>query len=75
MFCYQVRKAIASMAGALSGLEALVFTGGIGEHAREVREEICSGLGFLGKTNVSVLPSQEDAQIARITARLSGSAS
>ncbi|HEY1949321.1 MAG TPA: hypothetical protein VGG97_20105, partial [Bryobacteraceae bacterium] len=70
MFCYQVRKTIASMAAALSGLDALVFTGGIGEHAQPLREEICQPLAFLGRFAVSVLPAQEDLQIARITARL-----
>ena len=34
MFSYQVKKAIAAMAAALGGLDMLVFTGGIGEHAR-----------------------------------------
>jgi len=70
MFCYQVRKTIAAMAAALGGIDALVFTGGIGEHAAEVRNEISSGLPFLGGFKTSVLPSQEDLQIAKITARL-----
>jgi acetate kinase len=70
MFCYQVRKAIAEMAAALGGIDTLVFTGGIGEHATEVRNEICSGLRFLGDFQVLVLPAQEDLQIARITATL-----
>jgi acetate kinase len=70
MFCYQVRKTIASMAAALGGLDALVFTGGIGEHAQPLREEICQPLAFLGRFTVNVLPAQEDLQIARITARL-----
>ncbi len=48
MFCYAVRKAIAALAAALGGLELLVFTGGIGEHAAEVRAESCRGLEFLG---------------------------
>jgi acetate kinase len=70
MFCYQVRKAIAGMASALKGLDALVFTGGIGEHATELRDDICSGLEFLGNFQTLVLPAQEDLQIARITERL-----
>lgn len=70
MFCYQVQKAIAAMAAALGGLEALVFTGGIGEHATELRNEIPSGLRFLGSFQTLVLPSQEDLQIARISAEL-----
>ncbi len=68
MFCYQVRKTTAGMAGAMSGLDTLVFTGGIGEHAEELRSEICSGLEFLGIQTL-VLPSEEDLQIARITAK------
>ena len=48
MFSYQVRKFIGAFAAALSGLDTLVFTGGIGEHAATVRAEICSGLQYLG---------------------------
>ena len=70
MFCYQVRKAIAGMAAALGGLDTLVFTGGIGAHAAELRDEICGGLGFLGHFPTLVLPAEEDLQIAKITARL-----
>jgi acetate kinase len=70
MFCYQVRKAIAGMAAALGGLDALVFTGGIGEHATELRAEICAGLEFLGSIRILILPAQEDLQIAKITAKL-----
>jgi acetate kinase len=70
MFCYQVRKTIASMAAALGGLDAVVFTGGIGEHAHPLREEICRDLAFLGRFAVNVLPAQEDLQIARLTRQL-----
>jgi acetate kinase len=70
MFCYQVRKAIAGMAAALGGLDALAFTGGIGEHADELRAEICSGLEFLGNIRILTLPAQEDLEIAKITAKL-----
>jgi acetate kinase len=50
MFCYQVRKFVGAFAAALGGLDTLVFTGGIGEHAAAVRAEICSGLQYLGFT-------------------------
>src|SRR5215469_16592779 len=40
MFCYSVRKAIAAMAGALGGIDVLVFTGGIGEHDGAIRASI-----------------------------------
>jgi acetate kinase len=48
MFCYQTRKWIGSMAAALGGLDTLVFAGGIGENAPEVRARICDGLDFFG---------------------------
>jgi acetate kinase len=48
MFTYQVRKFIGAYAAVLNGLDMLVFTGGIGERAAEVRANICSGLEYLG---------------------------
>jgi acetate kinase len=48
LFCYSARKWIGAMAAALGGLDTLVFAGGIGENAVEVRARICDGLGFLG---------------------------
>lgn len=48
IFCYQARKFVGSLAAALGGLDALVFTGGIGENSAEIRRRICSGLEFLG---------------------------
>lgn len=48
LFCYGARKALGALVAALGGLDALVFTGGIGEHAAVVRSRICEGLGFLG---------------------------
>jgi acetate kinase len=47
-FCYQARKHVGALAAVLGGLDTLVFTGGIGEKAAEVRTEICRGLGHLG---------------------------
>ncbi|MFZ2061216.1 MAG: acetate/propionate family kinase [Candidatus Binatus sp.] len=48
MFCYQIRKSVGALAAALGGLDMLIFTGGIGEHAAAVRAEVCEGLGYLG---------------------------
>ncbi len=48
LFCYQARKWMGAFAAVLDGLDTLVFAGGIGEHAAEVRGRICQGLGFLG---------------------------
>lgn len=48
IFCYRIKKYIGAYAAAMGGLDAIVFTGGIGENAYNVRARICNGLGFLG---------------------------
>ena len=48
LFVYRAVREIGSLAGALGGLDALVFTGGIGEGSPEVRQRICQGLDWLG---------------------------
>ena len=48
VFVHRVRAGIGAMAASLGGLDILCFTGGIGEHAHEVRQAVCSGLEFLG---------------------------
>ena len=48
VFTYQARKAVGAYAASLAGLDLLVFTGGVGEHAAVIRQDICNGLQFLG---------------------------
>jgi acetate kinase len=48
LFCWIARKHVGAMAASLGGIDRLVFTGGIGEHASEVRAGICAGLAHLG---------------------------
>lgn len=48
VYIHRLRSGIASMTAALGGLDVLAFTGGVGEHAREVRSAAVQGLGFLG---------------------------
>ena len=50
LYCYRLIREIGSLAAAIGGLDALVFTGGIGEHSAEVRRRVCSQLGWLGAT-------------------------
>jgi len=50
IFCRQARKFAAAMTASLGGIDTLIFTGGIGERAAEVRQRIAGGLGFLGVT-------------------------
>ena len=47
-FCQQVRAAIGAYAAKAGGIDALVFSGGIGEHAASIRQRICAPLSFLG---------------------------
>jgi acetate kinase len=48
LFCYQAKKWIGAFAAALGGLDTLVFAGGIGENAPQVRSRVCEAMGFLG---------------------------
>ena len=48
LFCYRAKKYVGAYSAVLGGLDVLVFTGGIGEHAPSVRNQICDGLDFLG---------------------------
>jgi acetate kinase len=48
VYLHRLRAGIASMVAALGGLDILVFTGGVGEHAPEIRARAADGLGFLG---------------------------
>jgi len=58
VYTHRLRAGIAAMTAALGGLDALVFTGGVGEHAPAVRAAAAGGLGFLGV----VLDPQRNAQ-------------
>jgi len=58
---HRLRREIAAMAAAMNGLDALVFTGGIGEHQPAVRAEAAAGLAFLG---VAINPARNNATSA-----------
>lgn len=65
-FTYRIQKYVGAYYAALGGpVDALVFTGGIGEHATTVRAEICAGLAHLRIENVLVVPTDEELEIAR----------
>ena len=74
IFCYQSRKFLGAYAAALGGLDTVVFTGGIGENAPYVREQICAGLDFLGicleternAANAPVISSDEGKVAVRV---------
>lgn len=88
VFAYRVAKYIGAYAAVLEGLDAVAFTGGIGEHSSSMRRRICARLGFLGivldegrnaavkgeealvssgAVEVWVVPTDEEAEVARAT--------
>lgn len=69
MYCYIARKHIGALSAVLGGLDTLVFTAGIGENSKLVRDKICLGLEYL-KPKVIVQPTNEDLVIARHVAAL-----
>jgi acetate kinase len=65
LFCYNAAKQIAGLIPALGGLDALVFTGGIGEHAGAVRDKICAHLAWVSDFLVHTIATNEELVIAR----------
>jgi len=90
LLTYQIAIEAGGLASALGGLDGLVFTAGIGEHAPAIREAVCARLAWLGvrldeaanaanagcisaadsAVVVHVIPTNEEAMIARHTQRL-----
>jgi acetate kinase len=72
VFTYRVAQAVAAMATALGRLDALVFSGGIGENRPDVREAVAARLAFVGSFRVEVVEAREELVIARAVRRLLG---
>ncbi len=86
-FVFRIRRELGGLAAVLEGLDAIVFCGGIGEHAWHVRERVLEGMEWIGveldrfankagaavissersRTRVFVIPTDEEAMIARHT--------
>ena len=62
LFCYQARKYTGALAAAMGGLDTFIFTGGIGEHAPEIRQRICEGLEFLGM-HIDTIQNEQAAAV------------
>jgi acetate kinase len=71
IFSYRIKKYIGSYAAAMGGLDALVFTGGIGENAKEVREEVCKDMEFLGIELDDLKNSNSDEFISKSNSKVS----
>lgn len=74
LYCYSARKALGGLSVALNGLDTVVFTGGIGEHAAEIRRRICERLTVLG-IEIDAARNEADASVissdaSRVTVRV-----
>ncbi len=65
VYLHRLRAGIAAMTASLGGIDTLVFTGGVGEHAVEVRSRAAEGLGYLG---IALDPTRKDTTDAELTA-------
>jgi acetate kinase len=70
LFCYRLVREIGALAAVLGGVEAIVFTGGIGEHAAPVREKACRGLRWLGLELNAEANAADAAVISRPDSRV-----
>lgn len=61
-FCYRIKKYIGAYTAAMGGLDALVFTGGIGENSAMVRETVCSNLDFIG-INIDAVRNNDHKEV------------
>jgi len=64
VYTYRIAAAVAAMVPALGGLDALAFTGGVGENRADVRDAIAARLTFLGDFRVEVVTAREEVVIA-----------
>lgn len=80
MYTFRIRRGICQMRASLDKLDALIFTGGVGEHASAVREVVCKDLSFLGvqldgalsqnnQTDYNLSSKTSQAQVLLIAAR------
>jgi acetate kinase len=65
VYTYRIAHAAAAMTAALGGLDALAFSGGVGENRDDVRRAVAERLRFLGDFRVAVVSAREDVVIAR----------
>lgn len=71
-FCHWAARQAGSAIVAMGGLDAIAFTGGIGENAGTIRDRITAALGFLGPVPVHIIRADEEREIARDAITLLG---
>jgi len=76
LYCYVASKHFGALAAVLGGVDTIVFTGGVGEHAPAIREKICGRLEYLGvlfdpnrnEANESVISAENSRVVVRVIA-------
>jgi len=71
LFVYRILRELGSLAAALGGLDALVFTGGIGEHSPEIRARVCEQAEWLGLALDAAANAAGGPRISRGDSRVS----
>lgn len=71
LFVYRIGRELGSLAAALGGLDALVFTGGIGEHASIIRERVCGDASWLGVSLDAAANAADGPRISTPESRIS----
>jgi acetate kinase len=70
LFCYRITRELGSLAAALGGLDALVFTGGIGENAAPVRAQVIRAADWLGLELDPAANAEHGPRITTATSRV-----
>ena len=71
LFVYRIARELGSLAAVLGGLDALVFTAGIGEHAAFVRQRVCEAAQWLGVEIAAAANANHDQRISAPRSRVS----
>ncbi len=71
LFCYRVAREFGAMVATLEGLDAIVFTGGIGENSPEIRDKVCNRLKWLGVQLDHPANQNENILLSKIGSRVS----
>ena len=71
LFVYRIGRELGSLAGALGGLDAIVFTAGIGEHAAPIRERVCRQAAWLGVELDAAANTKNSPRISSASSRTS----
>lgn len=74
VYVHRLRRCIGAMLASLGGVDAIVFTGGVGENSEQVRREALAPFSFLGPVTELVIPAEEEWAIARSAAAIAGAA-